>query len=186
LNFRKDEIVLRPVFLAAALCALTACGYVSPMTVAHLNALSPLEADPADIAVALTLPEGIGLAEEGAVFSVEASRKDTGEALSYRAKLAEESRGDIRILRIPKADHATLRDAQATVTAWKAERPSRGSGSFSVEATFCKTDPEIDPDATFSIAIQTEAGGAFLPLVSNAPLRRTPHIKDAIGTIEPC
>jgi hypothetical protein len=180
--------MLRPLCLAALLLAVPACGYVSTSTLAHLNAISPLEADPADIAVALTLPDGIDLAEEGAVLSLEASRSDTGETLRYAAKLAEESRGETVVLRIPEADQAAFRDTQSTVQAWKAETPSEGSGSLSVNATFCALEPaaEIDPDAKVSIAIQTEAGGAFLPLVTQAPLRRVSALKEAIGTIGAC
>ena len=59
---------------------MAGCSALVPSGVARLSAISPLEADPDAIAVALVLPEGVDLVPGSARLAIEAVREDTGEA----------------------------------------------------------------------------------------------------------
>lgn len=158
---------MRPMFLSVLL--LSACGSVVPSTVARLNTMSPLAADPADFAVAITLPDGLGIAPDSARLSLVVARTDTAE-IRRETVILERVDGAQVYYRINPADHSALRDAQATALAWKAENDAATSGSLSVNLAPCRVGEGPAPDARVSVAIRTDADGAFLPLVNNGPI----------------
>jgi hypothetical protein len=61
-----------------SLALLSACTSLVPSGVARLSGLSPLDADPAQFAVALVLPEGLSLAPGSARLSISATRDARG------------------------------------------------------------------------------------------------------------
>jgi hypothetical protein len=149
--------------------ALQGCGSVVLSTVAALNAQSPLTADPAGIEIAVDMPEGADIPQGGATFVISMARTDTGEALNETFALQRREASDGRLLfRVNPAELDDLRDIQARALAWETENSAASSGSFSVNVFACKIGDGPEDDARFSVAIRTEVGGGFMPLIRNA------------------
>ena len=162
-----------------ALLALTACGAVDPLTAARLAALSPLNADPAAVAVRLDLPPGIALPPGGARLTLAAESPD-GRTVSQTVRLA----ADGPVLAIAAADRPALAAAQAEIRALKAEDPAT-RGSLSLALSPCRMGAGPAPDARAGAAVRLAANEAFLPLVTDAPLS---DVLDpaATGELPPC
>ncbi len=158
---------MRFVILTALL--LSACTSIVPGTVMRLNAISPLEADPADFAVAITLPDGLGITPNSAQLAMEVSRTDTGESRSD-VFILERLQGDPVIYQIAPDDHADLRALQAISLQWQEENDDATSGSIGVTLAPCKIGNGPAADARVSVAIRTAQDGAFLPLIRNGPV----------------
>ena len=170
---------MRPVLLSLLLDA--ACSSLVPSTTARLAQLSPLEAGPAAIALALILTPGLAVPEGGANMVVEAHRKATGETLRGDYTLAS-APGDPAPFAAPPGGSATLyhlagkdilplRELQAKVAAWKEAEPEATNGSLNMGLTGCTIGDGPSDDATGSVFIRTEAGGPFLPLIREASIR---------------
>ena len=179
-----------------ALLLLSACGYTQPSTVAGLAALSPLEVDPAGLAVALQLPAGLAVPKDGAKLTVGATRGDTGETrkltltLQARPGAAEgipAVAGEaVTVYRLTDADVARLRALQAEVAGWQAETPdAKGRGELGLGLAACTTGGKLPADARGAAYVQMRPDGGFLPLVPDAALRDVlgPALFDAIA---PC
>ena len=151
---------MRPLPLTA-LALLCACSSVDPRALARLAALDPLAADPAQIAVRLSLPEGLRVPPGGAVLTLASSRSDTGQALDGRFVLAQAG----GVWRVAPQDLAALRDAQARARAWELEAPRAHSGSLSVSLTGCLSGDGPAPDAPVAAEISTDGGANFVPLL---------------------
>lgn len=159
---------LSALLLPVALCA---CTSIVPSTIAKLSTLSPLEADPADIAVALRLPEGIGIQPGSALLSLSAKRDDTAQESAADYTLASAIGPDgARLYSISETDWKTFRALQALINSWEQEAPDSTNGSLGVSLGGCRTGAEIAPDATIDINIRTERDGNFLPLLRDAKL----------------
>ncbi|MCY4336181.1 MAG: hypothetical protein OXC60_16095, partial [Litoreibacter sp.] len=152
----------------------------------RLNAVSPLEADPADIAVALRLPAGIGIQSGSAILSLSAERADTGARSTAAYTLASQVAADgSRIYAVAQSDWDAFRAQQAMINGWESEAPDDTNGSLSVALGGCRTATAVAPDATLDISIRTEEGGSFLPLVRQAKLARVFNIT-GITELPPC
>lgn len=157
--------------LPLALLLLAGCGSVVPTTLARLSALSPLEADPADIAVSLQLPAGLGVKPGSAKISVQAERSDTNESFSEGFVLARSTGSDgSTVYQVAASDHARFKALQDKAQSWEAENSKATSGSLSVGLEGCTIGPGPSDDATLSVSIRTEADGTFLPLIRDAAL----------------
>ncbi|MEL7115279.1 MAG: hypothetical protein AAGP08_06735 [Pseudomonadota bacterium] len=176
---------MRIPFAAALAAILAACTYVAPDTLVELSAISPLEADPADIAVSVVVPDGIAIPAGRSQLAIRAERSDTGEVLSEEAALLRSSQNGRDVFEIAPEDRARLRTAQALARAWEAEAPRATSGSISVTSGFCRVGAGPATDARVSIDIRTSPEGAFIPLVRNAPLRQVMK-RGGLTTIGPC
>ena len=158
---------------------LQGCGSVVLPTVAALNAVSPLIADPADFEIAAALPIGADVPEGGAIFTVTMSREDTGEAVERDFLLQRRQSTDGRILfRVHPNDLGEFRALQTKARTWEDENPTGASGSFGIGVTACKTSDMLDPESTFSVSIRTTQNGPFLPLLRNV------SIADALDSID--
>ncbi len=161
---------------------LAACSYASIDGLRVLSALSPLEADPAQIAVALNLPDGVRVDPGSARITIEARRDEM--QISDAFALIGQQVGPAQVWRIADADVARMRVVQSLVRRWKAEDKDT-SGSISVHAAICTIGIGPLPDAGIDISIRTETGGAFIPLLRDAPLSALAG-RDVIGTPAPC
>ena len=155
---------MRPTILSVLL--LSACTSIVPLTAMRLSGLSPTTADPADLAVDLTLPAGIDVSPGSAVLLFSTTRADTGETDAATFTLLRNG----SVFTIDPADYADMRATQATIRQWKAENEVGVEGSLGISLSPCRIGEGPDDDATVSVAIQMEQDGAFLPLVRNGPL----------------
>lgn len=161
--------------LTAAL-GLAACSAVVPSGAARLAALSPLDADPAAVSVALVLPEGIEVMPGSAKLSLGATRTDTGEAATGEFVL-EAAAGDpsafgadaaaLRTFRLSEPDVARMRAVQDRLRGWEAAGV-KTRGTLSVALGGCTLGAGPAPDARASVFLRTGAGGSYFPLLDGA------------------
>ena len=161
--------MIRSFFAASGLALLGACSGLVGSTAAILGTVDPLSADPADVAVRIDLPDGIGLRDGGARLALDARRSDTGRAFSEVFVLRQDG-GAARTLSVASDDFARLRQAQATALAWKAEAEEATRGSLALTLDPCRTVALPAPDARFSAAVRLDRDGPFLPLLRGARL----------------
>lgn len=168
-------------YLTLAVLGVAGCVSLNPVTMMRLATMNPIEADPAVIAVQLTLPEGVGVAEGTAAMTISANFAGTEEELEQRFEL--EITGDV--WRIAQADQDALRALQRRVIVAEEADPDGTTGSFSVGFEPCAIGEGPTDDARISMAVQLDAGGGFLPLVNRA---RVADMYDAadIDALEPC
>ncbi len=146
--------------------ALSACTSIVPSTAMQLSGLSPTTADPADLAVDLTLPAGIDVSPGSALMLFSTTRSDTNETAEGTFVLQR----DGSVFKVNPADYAELRSLQATARAWNAENADATKGSLSISLSPCRLDAGPEDDARVSVAVRMAPDGAFLPLVRNGPL----------------
>lgn len=158
---------------------LAACTSVDPITLLKLSTLSPLEADPSDIAVNVQLPDGLQIRPETAILSVSATRNDLKSEGMYVLATADGSDGTTYSVAID--DRARLKAQQALILGWKEEEPDT-SGSISVGLEGCSVGTGPATNATISIQIRTEAQGPYLPLLNAMPIA---DVLDA-NELQPC
>jgi hypothetical protein len=165
-----------------ALLCLSACSYTDPATVGQVAALSPLQADPAVLAVALQLPKELVVPKDGATLAVDVTRADTGatRALTFALQAQSgavagvpETAGEIlTVYRLTPTDVARLRDLQAEVAGWKAESPPADtSGHLGLGLAACTRAGRLDPRARGAAWVRLQADGPFLPLIPDSALR---------------
>ncbi|MEL6683193.1 MAG: hypothetical protein AAFQ09_11185 [Pseudomonadota bacterium] len=147
-------------------CLASGCTALVPTTAMRLNGLSPTTADPADIAVDLKFPDGIDVSPGSARLSFSTMRIDTDETAAGDFALQR----DGTVFRVAPADFSALRALQATARQWSDESPAKTNGSLSISLSPCRVGTGPAADASVSVAIQLEQGGAFLPLVRDGPL----------------
>lgn len=153
------------IILAAAL--LAACSEVPMRTLAALNQVDPLTADPAGFEMTMTLPEGVVITDMALSLTLESARDDTGEAISEQVVMQQVARGDTRLFRVAPEDLPRLRLAQATVAQWEQDAPDANRGSLSVFGTGCVAEETVPPDARVSVGLRVEPDGPVLPLLRN-------------------
>ncbi|MEO1640055.1 MAG: hypothetical protein AAFU41_12520 [Pseudomonadota bacterium] len=132
----------------------------------RLSAVSPLTADPADLAIALTLPDGVAVTADTARLTMTLMRQGQAEVEGDSFVLAAE--GDV--YRIDPGDLAAIRALQARGRQWKADFPGEVNGALSITLAPCTLGGGPAEDATVDVAIRLEADGPFRPLINGAPL----------------
>ena len=157
------EIVLATLLLVAM--GIGACSTVVPATLYQMRGLDPLTADPADIALRVDLPEGLGLLPGSGTLELRAM--DTDGAVWF-GRFPITMVGDV--LQVAPEVHADLRALQAEIRARKAEDPDSISGSLGVDFEPCSDTADIPETARVSVDIRLAADAAFLPLLRDAPL----------------
>lgn len=165
--------------------SLAACSYVSATGLARLSAVSPLQADPAHITVAIELPPGLGAVPSGTVLTLQARRTDTGESFEEAFTLQMRRLRDLDVFAVAPSDLDRLRAAQSKARRWEDAAPEANTGSLSVSTQFCTIGDGPALDATSSILVRTDPDGAFFPLVRNAPVRAAAD-PNALRALPPC
>ncbi|MDZ4096098.1 MAG: hypothetical protein U1D35_14455 [Paracoccaceae bacterium] len=173
-----------------------ACSSIMPTTLTQLAAVQPLEADPTAIAVAIVLPAGLEVAPGSARLTVEALRRDTGEAHKLdlvleahdlgASNLAVPAGANAQTYTIAPPDVGRMRALQGVVRAWKAEIPVPDTGgSFGLGLGGCGVGDGLADDAVGSAYIRVAKGGDYVPLIVDGSLRDLlgPEVFDAIA---PC
>lgn len=172
--------------LILAIAFLSGCSSVVPSGIARLAAVSPLEADPADIAVSLDLPDGIAITDGSAQLTLMAKRQDTDQTSDEVYVLAKGVGSDgSEIFSISSDDIARFRTQQSEIRDWETTHPDDTNGSMGVTLEGCLTGNGPDDAATVSINIRTSAAGRFFPLVKNAPVAEVLQT-GAFEPLQPC
>lgn len=184
---------MKPMLLAFA--CLAACTSFVPATVAQLQAVSPIEVDPAAIEVAILMPAGLKPQPRSAVLSVAGRRTDTGEEAALDVILVERAITLVGVevqpgekvfaFRVAEEDVASLRAQQAVFNVWKAEAPGASEGSLGVALGACTVGAGPAPDAAGAVYIRMAEGAPMLPLVRRAPIASLIGA-EAMASIGPC
>jgi len=160
---------------------LAGCTSIVPSTAMRLNNVSPTTADPADFAVALTLPDGIDVQPGSAKLTFVVTRTDFDQTAEGTFTLQRED----DIYAIAPSDHATLRALQATARQWDTENASATEGSLAINLSPCLLGAGPSDDARVNVAIRLAQDGAFLPLVRHGPLSAVTSAEQ-LGDIPQC
>lgn len=155
---------MRECILALAI-ALGGCASVVSDTAKQLEALNPLSADPADLALRAHLPDGLAVAPGSAKLTLSATQRG-GQAVTQSFSLRQMG----TVLDVDPSEHEPLRALQAQVRAWKMQDPDGTSGSLSVYLEPCFFEEKAPIDGTVSVDIRLAAKGPFLPLLRNVPM----------------
>lgn len=151
------------------LSVLGGCTSLVPATMLQLMALSPLEADPADLAFRVSLPEGLQVIPGSAGVRFQAENSGQGWHLDHVYPIAT-TPGPTALMAIPQEHHDAVRETQALLRSWEFADGEGTSGSISVDLGFCRTAIAPQDDAVVTVDVQTQSEGAFLPLSRDAPL----------------
>lgn len=160
---------------------LAGCVTMNPVTLVRLATMNPLDADPGAIAVQLTLPEGVDVVEGSAAMTIRTTFAD-GEEIEERFELESLPEG---VWRVAREDREVLRTLQERVVVAEQMDPDNVSGSFSVGFEPCTVGDGPGEDGRFSISIQLDVGGDFLPLVNRARVLDLYEAED-VGAVEDC
>ncbi|MEX3017133.1 hypothetical protein [Gymnodinialimonas hymeniacidonis] len=153
---------------------------INPMTALQLATMNPLETDPSVMAVQLELPEGVAVVSGTAELRI-TTETATGEALDGQYPLV--NTGDV--WRVAEDAQVRMRADIARVRGWEAADPNGTNGSFSAGFAPCAVGGGPADNARFTMALQLEPGGAFLPLFDNVPLTRI-YDAETVGLLQPC
>jgi hypothetical protein len=172
--------------LATAPLILPSCMSVPAMTMARLAPLSPLDADPAQIRIAILAPVDLVLRKGDAVMKVSWT-PERGEAknVSYNLDilvgnaaapaLIARAKPDqnINVLRLSDTDVENLAALQAEIRDAKAAK-TRGKGSLTfgfVGGCWSGPFPRDGRAMPFEPFLQTETAGDFLPLFQGVDVK---------------
>ncbi|WP_415401146.1 hypothetical protein [Tateyamaria sp. SN3-11] len=153
---------MKDVILAVSI-GLGACSTVVPGTLLEMQAIDPLSADPADIALRVDLPDSVALLPQAGTLDLRAQHRDGSNLAGSFPIVAV---GDV--VQVAPASHAELRALQARISAWNTADPDGTKGSLSVGIAPCLTGDQMPETDRFSVAIQLKSGGPFLPLITGA------------------
>lgn len=170
---------MKSMIFAASL-SLMSCTALVPETLQTVAGIDPLTADPADIALRLTLPTSVGIVPGTATLHLGA-RNRSGASVGQSFDL--DRQGDV--FAVAERDHDRLHDLQRQIGVWKSTDPSGTKGSLSLAFTPCRTGEVVPEDARASVGIRVVQNGAFLPLVQDGPVRGLLKEVSSNG-FEPC
>jgi hypothetical protein len=155
--------------------------------------VDPLTDDPAQIEVALILPPGLQVAQNGATLTIEAARGDQvekaqatlQEARAPLSGFAVPKGARVMALRIRPTDLDRLRATQTRMAAWRVKRGEKTSVRFGVGLDACTMAGGPAKDSVASMLIRPETGAPIQPFIKRV------HLRDALGAevfdaIQPC
>ncbi|WP_121026443.1 hypothetical protein [Litoreibacter meonggei] len=140
------------------------------MAMVRLAALSPLEVDPADIAVALSLPDGVTLPAGAAAIEMSAEQTELRKTSNERYVLgARPDTNGGTVYQLAKDDFQRFKQQQALISSWEEADSDATHGSFSVSLTGCRTEVGPQPDGVVTVSMRTASDGTFFPVIRNLP-----------------
>ena len=178
-------VLSRLPFILIAALFLAACLTTPPSTVAKLARLSPLEADPSAIRLAVRLPGSL-VVRDGDVrlrVSFDGGSEATRLVEEYAAVIADGAEdltgiatkpGDgsrVFVAALTEDDAASLADTQRRIRAWRAAG-IEGKGQLAVMATACANGPFPDGPIPLTTWMRTSPDEPFFVLARTVDLRR--------------
>ncbi len=189
---------MRCALLSSVCWVLAGCASVVPSTAARLRALSPAEADPAGLSVAVVSTAGLRPVPGSGRLILMARRTDTGvqdvaDLILTEMEIDTEAAGAFGVAegervtryRLADADVGRMRALQGKLAAWKTEAPDATEGSLSVGVGACAEGGGPVPDAAGSVFVRVRADGGWLPLIEKAPLASLIGA-ETLAAIGPC
>ena len=191
---------LSPLTAFLAALSISACSTVPPSSYAKLASLSPLEANPAEIRMAVIAPEQLVIRPGGAVLSI-AWRPKTGEPRKKEFSLEVLSGNatapqliprlnpgqHLYVLKLTDADASALLALQGEVRAAKTSG-NEGQGDIGAglrDACWTGRFPTTNEAMPLEAHLRTEAGGGWTTLISGIDLKDI--LKSAgIGQLPSC
>lgn len=175
------------VLVATAIAGLAACTTINPRTAAKLSTLSPLEADPAALRVAMRLPAPLELSKGDARLAIAWAPNTTpATRQEYKLDVSELSgagaapvaairQGEkIVVLTLADTDIVALRAFQQKIRADKA-RGGQGKGSITVAFSggcWRGAFPGGARRLPFEVWLQTAPAQDYLPIIQGADLQQ--------------
>ena len=129
---------------------------------------SPLDVDPANLAVSVALSEPVSADALRAELTFAAIRADLGVD-AYGSYALRNTGGTFALA---PSDVAAAREVQATIAEWEEIAPEDTRGRISVEVAVC--DAGLSEEARITVTLQTAPGQPGVALLRDAPL-------DALG-----
>lgn len=174
--------MLRQSFMGmCAALTVTGCVSLNPVTLVQLAMLDPLTADPTQMAVALDLPDGVGVADGSAYMRIYAEQQG-GDSFDETFTLISDVQD---IWRVEPGARERFRGAQARAAAWERADSDGASGGFSVGFEPCAIGDGPGDDARVSLSLQLEPDARFLPLFNDLPVEELMEDAD-IALLGPC
>ncbi|WP_136443924.1 hypothetical protein [Pacificoceanicola onchidii] len=163
---------MKPFSVLPALM-LTACGSITPAGLIAVSALDPLNTPPGDVQLALSVPEAVRLAEDGATLRITFTEEDQvlidttapltitqGAPESETLRQPDET---LYVGRIDTPEAEAFAAAQAEIRSLRASG-SEGTGSLSISVTKgCRVGPPLQ-EMPVSTWIRTNPNAGFVPL----------------------
>lgn len=161
---RPPRIWRRRAILAALLAGFASCSSLNPLTLARMARMDPLTVPPGDVAVRLSLPEGLEVPASGAVMTMTLTRKSSGTVLSQSFALIRTG----NVWKLAPADASRLSAMQAEARSW---RDDDREGRFEMRIAGCRIGDGPAPGAAINADISFDAGQTFAPLMRNLAAR---------------
>ena len=172
---------------------LTGCMGMPLTTMYKLNRLDPMEADPAQIKVAIRADDRIGIRKGGANIEVKFDSEDGSlnidetfvieiirNPIMSIELMKDKSLGEsVTVLQLTKSDAQRLKVLQSSLEPYR-EGERKGTGSFGVSLTgVCLYSPIPAGEVLVDIFLQTSDYDGFFVFVRNLDLRKKSDQEDA-------
>lgn len=153
---------------------LCACGGIPLKSMVELSRLDPMTANPAGIAVAVDVSEGLRAAPGKTKLTLSAEGaggKSLEEVFVLRQTLDSASDVDRVIFALNTPDIDRMNATRRTIAGWKNEDPDT-RGSISINAEPCLVRPtDTESPLIFAVSMRIADDRPFVPVVSEADLR---------------
>lgn len=165
---------------------LASCSSMPLTTMYKLHKLDPMEADPAQIKVAIRADDRIGIREGGAKIEVKIDFEDGTAGIDetfaieitrnpiMSTELVEDKKPgeSVTVLQLTEADAQRFRLLQSTLETYDQDE-RKGTGSFGVGLSgICLFSPMADDEVLVDIFLQTNVYDGFYVLVRNLELKK--------------
>lgn len=171
----------------AGCLALAGCAHMAPSTAMHLVNFDPLRADPAEISVALLLPDSLLLHDNDVVLTLQHQDKAQSSTLqqSFLLKVIDAGTNPIdglqakpgqrlQLAKASVADVSRLRTLQLAVQQQQSESSRGNSGALTIGVQGgCATRPLGNTPLLASIFIRTDKSSRYYSLYTDMDLRKT-------------
>lgn len=180
----KRRITLARLLIVVSII-LTGCAGMPLTTMYKLHRLDPMEADPAQLKVAIRADERIGIREGGATIEVKFNSEDgtvniddtfiievIRNPIINAGLLGNNRPGEsVTVLQLTETDAQRFRLLQSSLEKYQQQK-RKGSGSFGVGISgICFVRPMPGNDVVVDIFLQTSADDGFYVLVNKMNLR---------------
>jgi hypothetical protein len=176
---------------------LAGCLAISPQAAAKLAGFDPLDANPAEIRIAIQAPRVLSVRPGDIVMTI--ARNAGNGKPSSEEKFYPEVEGDavaapgipqislsntrLIIAKFSPSDQVRILKAQMAAKSAKADGTG---GSLSVGSTGCRNDNVMEPVVAISIYMQTKAEDKFIPLTSNLDLQKALAKQGGVNSMPLC